>query len=76
MNRKICNTTANKGIRYEGKIVGNSPKMCRALDSHGFADLKAGLLTYASFTYVYPKDDPRRFHPVTLSQLLASIERT
>ena len=44
-NRKIRNITANKGARYEGKIVGDSPEMCRALDSHGFADLKAGLLT-------------------------------
>ena len=37
---------------------------------------KAGLLTYASFTSVYPKDDPRRFHLGTPPQLLASIERT
>lgn len=75
-NRQIRNTTANKGTRYEGKIVGDSPEMCRALDSHGFADLKAGLLTYASFTSIYPEDDPRRFHLGTPSQLLASIERT
>ena len=32
-NRQVRNTTANKGIRYEGKIVGDSPKMCRALDA-------------------------------------------
>jgi hypothetical protein len=56
--------------------VGDSPKMCRALDSHGFADLKAGLLTYASFTCAYPKDDPGRFHLGSPPQLLASIERT
>ena len=56
--------------------MGDSPKMCRALDSHGFADLKAGLLTYASFTSVYPKNDSRRFHLGTPPQLLASIERT
>ena len=57
-NRKIRNTTANKGARYEGKIVGDSPEMCHALDSHGFADLKAGLLTYAPFTSLYPEYDP------------------
>jgi hypothetical protein len=44
-NRQIRNTTANKGTRYDGKIVGDSPEMCRALDSHGFAYLKAGLFT-------------------------------
>ena len=53
-NRQIRNTTANVSTRYEGKIVGDSPEMCRALDSHGFADLKAGLITYASFTSLYP----------------------
>ena len=61
-NRQVRNTTANKGTRYERKIVGDSPEMCRALDSHGFADLKAGLIKYASFTSLYAIDDPRRFH--------------
>jgi hypothetical protein len=32
-HRKIRNITANKESRYEGKIVGDSPEMCRALDS-------------------------------------------
>ena len=75
-HRQIRNTTANVGTRYEGKIVGDSPEMCRALDSHGFADLKAGLITYASFTSLYPTDDPRCFHLGTPPQLLSSIERT
>jgi len=57
-NRQIRNTTANKGTRYDGKIVGDSPEMCRALDSHGFAYLKAGLFPYASFNSLYPEDDP------------------
>jgi len=57
-NRKIRNITANKGARYEGKIVGDYPEISHALDSHGFADLKAGLLTYASFSSLYPEDDP------------------
>ena len=43
-NRQIRNITANKGTRYENKIVGDSPEMCRALDSHGFADLKAAIV--------------------------------
>jgi hypothetical protein len=75
-NRQIRNTTANVSTRYEGKIVGDSPEMCRALDSHGFADLKAGLITYASLTSLYPTDDPRCFHLGTPPQLLSSIERT
>ena len=61
-NRQIRSTTANRDTRYERKIVGDSPKMCRTLDSHGFADLKSGLVTYASYTSLYPADDLRRFH--------------
>ena len=76
-NRQIRNTTANRDTRYERKIVGDSPKMCRTLDSHGFADLKSGLVTYASYTSLYPADDLRRFHLGTPPpQLLASIQRT
>ena len=35
-DRQIKNITANLGTRCEGKIVGDTPEMCRALDSHGF----------------------------------------
>ena len=27
----------------QGKLVGDSPELCRALDSHGFADLDAAV---------------------------------
>ena len=50
--------------------------MCRAFDSHGFADLKRGLFKYASFTSLYPKGDPRRFNLGTPEELLSSIKRT
>jgi len=76
VNRQICNTTATDGTLYERKILGDSPEMCRALDSHDFADLKAGLISYASFTSLYLKKDPRRFHLGTPPQLFSSIERT
>jgi hypothetical protein len=60
-NRQIRNITANVGTRYEFKIVGDSPEICRGLDSPGFVDLKAAVMTYASYTTVYPdKDGPRR----------------
>jgi hypothetical protein len=47
-HRQIRNITANKRAFYEGKIVGDSPEMCRALDSQGFADLKAAITAYSS----------------------------
>jgi hypothetical protein len=50
--------------------------MCRGLYSHGFADLKASVMTYASFTSVYPdKDDPRHFNLGTPAEVFRSIER-
>ncbi len=35
-DRQTKNTTANLGALYEGMIVGDSPEMFRALNSHGF----------------------------------------
>jgi hypothetical protein len=74
-HRQIRNTDANKGTRYEGKIVGDSAEMCRALDSHGYADLKAAVLAFSSFTSVYAVDDPRRFKLGIPDEVFRSIER-
>jgi hypothetical protein len=74
-DRQIKNITANLGTRYAGKIVGDSPEMCRALDSHGFADLKAAIYKYASLTSVYPLGDPRRFNLGTPAEVLRCIKR-
>lgn len=49
--------------------------MCRALDSHGFADLKAALMAYSSYTSVLPIGDPRRFNLGTPNEVFRSIER-
>jgi len=74
-HRQIRNITANTGTRYEGKIVGDSPEMCRALDFHGFADLKAAILSYVSFTSYYDNDDPQKFNLGTPDAVFSSIER-
>mmetsp|Transcript_9144 Transcript_9144/g.20621 ORF Transcript_9144/g.20621 Transcript_9144/m.20621 type:complete len:210 (+) Transcript_9144:182-811(+) len=74
-HRQIRNLTANVGTRYEGKIVGDSPEMCRALDSHGFADLKAAVMAYSSLTSVYEIADSRRFKLGTPAEVYRSIER-
>ena len=60
-HRQIRNINANKGTRYEGMIVGDSPEMCHALDCHGIADLKGTILAHASFISVYAVGDPHRF---------------
>jgi hypothetical protein len=75
-NRQIRNITATVGALYEFKIVGDSPEMCRGLDSHGFADLKVAVMTYASNTSVYPdKDEPRHLNLGMSAKVLRSIER-
>jgi hypothetical protein len=74
-HRQIRNITANKGTRYEGKIVGDSPEMYRALDSHGFADLKAAIMAYSSCTSVLPVGDARRFNLGAPNVVFRSIER-
>ena len=74
-HRQIRNITANKGTRYEGKIVGDSPEMCRALDSHGFADLKAAIMAYSYYTSDLPIGDARRFNLGTPNEVFRSIER-
>ena len=61
---------------YKGKLVGNSPELCRALDSHGFADLKNAIdvnraLTCTSFAV----GDPRRFEMGTPSQVFSTMSR-
>jgi hypothetical protein len=73
---QIHNIAANAGTRYEFKIFGDSPEIFRGLDSHGFADLKAAVMTYASYTSVYPdKDGSRRFSLGTPAEVFRSIER-
>ncbi len=49
--------------------------MCRALDSHGFADLKAAIYKCAFLTSIYPLADPRRFNLGTPAEALRCIER-
>ena len=63
------------GTRYEGKIVGDSPEMSRALDFLGFADLKAAILSYVSFTSNFDNDDPRKFNLGTPDAVFSCIER-
>jgi hypothetical protein len=50
----------NKGTRYEGKLPGDSPEICRALDAHGFADFEYAVRFNSSLSSKYPEGDPRR----------------
>lgn len=55
---------------------GNSPEVCRGLDSHGFAYLKAAIKANATATLSLPDDDERKYKVGTPDDLFKSIERT
>jgi hypothetical protein len=75
-NRQIRSfSPTNDGTRYELKLVGDSPELCRALDSHGFAYLAFSLKLHTSLTSILAHDDPRRFNMGTPKQVWSSLER-
>ena len=51
----------NQGTRYFRKVVGDSPELCRGLDSHGFADLVRSMIFHTVLTSSYAVTDARRF---------------
>jgi len=69
-HRQIRNITANKGTRYDGKIVGYSPEMYR-----GFADLKAAIMAHSAYTTAFPIGDAHRFNLGTPNEVPRFIER-
>jgi hypothetical protein len=75
-NRQLrCLGNTNSGTIYEGKLVGNSPEICRGLDSHGFADLEASVLHHTALTAVYAIDDQRAFRMGTPAQVWSTLSR-
>ena len=57
------------------KLCGNSPEICRALDSHGFADLKAAMAYHCALSSTYPIGDYRRFCMGTPTQVWSTMIR-
>ena len=71
-----CVGETNKGTRYEGKLVGDSPEFCRGLDSHGFADLKVAMDYHSCLSCaMYPIGDARRFDTGTPAQVFSTMAR-
>lgn len=70
-----CLGDTNKGTIYEAKLVGNSPEICRGLDSHGFADLEASVLHHTALTAVYDIDDKRAFRMGTPKEVWSTLTR-
>jgi hypothetical protein len=75
-NRQVrCMGTTNAGTRYEGKLTGDSPEMCRGLDSHGFADLVSSMQLHCSLSSLYEVGDPRRFNLGTPEEVWSTMSR-
>jgi len=75
-NRQVhCYGQTNMGTRYEGKVVGDSPEICRALDSHGFADFKVSIAYHTALTSVYDNNDERRLKTGNPHDLLRIMTR-
>ena len=56
-----CEGDTNKGTRYEMKVVGDSPEICRGLDAYGFSDFKWSTEKMRVLTSVLDINDPKRF---------------
>jgi hypothetical protein len=70
-----CLGPTNVNNRYKNKVVGDSPEFCRALDSHGFADLCVSMRYHCSLTSTYAHDDPQRFNMGTIPEVWRTMTR-
>lgn len=70
-----CIDPTNAGTRYQGKLPGDSPEMCRGLDSFGFAHLQRAVTVHTSLTSILPANDPRRFKMGTPDEVWHTLVR-
>jgi hypothetical protein len=70
-----CLGETNKGNRYYLKVCGDSPEICRGLDTYGFADFKRFINRMRALTSAYHKDDPRKFKFGTPNEVWHTMER-
>ena len=60
---------------YRGKCVGDSPELCRILDSHGFSDLENSISHHVALSSFLPFDDTRRFNLGTPKEVMRTMKR-
>lgn len=71
----LCLGDTNRGTIYLNKVVGNSPELCRGLDSHGFKDLNDSIQYHTTLTSKYDVDDIRAFRMGTPTQVWSTMTR-
>jgi hypothetical protein len=70
-----CEDPTNRDNRYSRKLVGDSPELCRGLDSHGFADLKRSTLFHTTLSSAYKPDNKKRFNMGTPNEVWRTVVR-
>ena len=55
-------------------MVGDSPELCRALDSHRFAHLERSIKLQVAVTSIYNIDDPRKFKLGTPAEVFNTLK--
>jgi hypothetical protein len=65
----------NRGTIYEGRVTGDSPELCRALDSHGFSHLETAINFNVAISSFLPYHDPRCMHLGTPRQVMDTMVR-
>lgn len=70
-----CIGSTNADNRYAGKLPGDSPEICRALDSFGFAHLAYSVRIHTALTSILAPEDPGRFSMGTPDQVESTLRR-
>ena len=70
-----CYDPTNVGNRYRHKLAGDSPEICRGLDSHGFAYLVLSMSFHCCLSSLYAVGDPRAFRMGTPAQVESTMRR-
>ncbi len=65
----------NSGTIYKDCVVGNSPELCRGLDSHGFSDLENSIKLHVHLTRKYANNDPTKFDLSTPASTWSAMTR-
>jgi hypothetical protein len=60
---------------YAGKVVGDSPELCRGLDAYGFSHLKESMRYNVALSSYYPVGDIRRMSMGTPADVMSTMRK-
>ena len=72
---RACGDT-NKGTAYEGRVVGESPELCRAFDSHRFSDLETCINDNVAWALFLPTGHGYMFSLGTPGEAFSAMARS